>query len=194
MLISAAVIGSKSFASKLTSHSSHLACMRAAQKAVHTNPQQPENWALLSAAALTYSLCSDCTSFGTLAISTSRLALQKGNCSFSAILYNVVTISQLDVSFLLSKYSLHVHPYFKGKKGLRNSKSLLLRFPDFGNFIYTAFVWTCFVYLSHGSLKNLLFSAFSFCLGLMEVFFYKLHVERPDGEVMFLAVVFLCLT
>lgn len=86
MLISAAVIGSKSFASKLTNHSSHLACMRTAQKAVHTNPQQPENWALLSAAALTYSLCSDGSSFGTLAISTSRLALQKGNflCSFNS--------------------------------------------------------------------------------------------------------------
>eukprot|EP00795_Rhopilema_esculentum_P006369 gene6369-11806_t len=85
LVVAAAASGSKSFASKLDSQSPHVACLRAAQKAVHSNPGQPENWALLSAAALAKSLCSSGVATRTMAISTARLSLLKAEESLGGL-------------------------------------------------------------------------------------------------------------
>eukprot|EP00794_Sanderia_malayensis_P009656 gene9656-10644_t len=76
MLISAASIGSKSFASSLTNRYRNTSSIRTAQRAVHSYPWQPEAWALLSVATFTYDL-KYCDASSLLAITTSRLALQK---------------------------------------------------------------------------------------------------------------------
>ncbi len=90
MLMSAASIGSKKFASKLTNHSSN-SSIRAAQKAVHSYPGQPEVWALLSAAAFACDLQKGIDSLSSLAVSTARLALQKGKKYFICCMVSLKT-------------------------------------------------------------------------------------------------------
>ena len=79
MITSAASLGSKPFATTLSDRQHYVASLRAAQKAVHSNPDKPENWVLLATAALAKSVCIDNEYSSLTAISTARLALRKGN-------------------------------------------------------------------------------------------------------------------
>ena len=78
LITAAASIGSKSFAMTSLHKKHYITCLRAAQRAVHSNPEKPENWALLAAAALVKSVCIGNESNGSTAISTARLSLLKG--------------------------------------------------------------------------------------------------------------------
>ena len=78
MITSAVTIGSKSFTRTLSDKRHYIASLRAAQEAVHSYPEKPENWVLLATAALARSVCTETKYASDTAISTARLALVKG--------------------------------------------------------------------------------------------------------------------
>lgn len=78
MITSAVTIGSKSFARTLSDKRHYNASLRAAQEAVHSNPDKPENWVLLATAAVARSICTENGYTRVTAISTAKLALVKG--------------------------------------------------------------------------------------------------------------------